>query len=109
MRPDAGALEDGRDLVSILTRRGSRVRPVVGEAERVPLGVSILTRRGSRVRPFADAAERQVGVFQSSPGGEAGCDRRGLGLRDVARFVSILTRRGSRVRLDAAYDPPAAA
>ena len=94
----------------------------VSLAHRLALYVSILTRRGGRVRPSAMAAsptsrlfqsspgvvagcdthrptnQDQTKEFQSSPGVVAGCDPDGGGQREDHRDVSILTRRGGRVR-----------
>ena len=61
--------------VSILTRLGGRVRPLVASVLNMRLQVSILTRLGGRVRRYKVAVSRRPVQFQSSPGLEAGCDR----------------------------------
>ena len=121
---DAAAGE-GRDEreVSILTRRGSRVRHEAGRADMA--GLEFQSSPGGEAgcdywREFSgrwqdwfqsspggeagcDAVCIYVLVrlekFQSSPGGEAGCDKIAVVVASLRERVSILTRRGSRVRL----------
>jgi len=64
-----------------------------------PMQVSILTRRGGRVRHGAAWASVSPNtLFQSSPGVVAGCDPSYPARHPLLGHVSILTRRGGRVR-----------
>ena len=88
-----------RRAVSILTRRGGRVRRGRRLRDQRDVHVSILTRRGGRVRPGGASLPHFIhSLFQSSPGVVAGCDRGDVGGAVGADDVSILTRRGGRVR-----------
>ena len=97
-----GAIVTGH--VSILTRRGGRVRRYLHRAHLAPRPVSILTRRGGRVRHVDGVVYRRAGYVSI-------LTRRGGRVRpnnfDVVvgpGAVSILTRRGGRVRRDGAVD-----
>ena len=62
------------------------------------LPVSILSRPGSRLRPLVSDIDLPLPSFQSSAGREAGCDLPVVRLHTAANSVSILSRPGSRLR-----------
>ena len=85
--------------VSILTRRGSRVRLSAPRIAPRALDVSILTRRGSRVRPRGRGSRcRCRRSFNPHPAGKPGATSPSSQSHSPESAVSILTRRGSRVR-----------
>ncbi len=95
-----GLFAGAREMVSILTRLGGRVRLGPGTPDRRPVRVSILTRLGGRVRPIsllAGRTPRSAVSILTRLGGRVrlyGPDM----ANDSDTPVSILTRLGGRVR-----------